>query len=245
MKRPYDLSCGMSGERLVEYLYETLAPEEREEARQHLASCAACQKTLAGLRRATRLLQVWTGEAPPVNLVFTRRANPAWNARLIDWALGRDWRGFAWGLVSGAAVAVLVFLGVAEFELGHEESAQALDAPTDGTAAVHPATLGDLARMQEQSLELSRELVRDTEVRLSQALDWRLREVELRWRKELALGEQHSAPENRPAAADQGGGKPATQVSERVPSPFGAVGGAGSKPDPEPIATAVHLPQQP
>ena len=91
-------------ERLAEYQADLLGPRGRGQLRRHLARCPRCQRELAALSGAQRLLE--SLPAPPLRADLW----PGVAARLQ--ARPRRWRAGWWAAAMGVGVAASLFVGL-------------------------------------------------------------------------------------------------------------------------------------
>src|SRR5262245_34147902 len=100
-----DMLCGYSGDRdasLVAYLYDDIAPGERDAFSAHLKTCARCRAELDELTGVRAQLAKWAPPEPAFSAGLASHQPPATSDR--SW-----WRDIpAWAQVAAA----LLFLGV-------------------------------------------------------------------------------------------------------------------------------------
>ncbi len=104
------MQCHEIQERFVDLLYdERGAPPADPELQEHVRSCPACQKELAGLRGLHELLRVWQDEQP-LRPVAVPHGEPARNRfRLPIWPVLR--------YATVTVLAALAFLGLANADI--------------------------------------------------------------------------------------------------------------------------------
>ena len=80
------MSCDISKEQLMDYLYEELSEKKHLEIQQHLDTCSACRQELASLQTTSRIMQTWPNEEPSEKLKFVQQPTrlseylPRWSA---------------------------------------------------------------------------------------------------------------------------------------------------------------------
>ncbi|MCC6750407.1 MAG: zf-HC2 domain-containing protein [Deltaproteobacteria bacterium] len=110
------LDCTHIDELLLDYLYEELAPAERQEVEAHLAGCPKCAEQVAGFQRTRAKVRDLEEVEPPrgVSALLLEEAEKAARPRAVG--LGARLRGFFQLLVlhpaMAAAVTLVAVLGV-------------------------------------------------------------------------------------------------------------------------------------
>ena len=98
-------------ELLLAYLYDELAPADRQGFDRHLASCAECREEVGGLRGTRTHLMSWAPPEPDLGFQIVRSAKPA--ERPARW-----WRASpAWGLAAAAVLTLAVAAAIANVEI--------------------------------------------------------------------------------------------------------------------------------
>ncbi len=98
-------------ELLLAYLYDELAPSDRQGFDRHLASCAECREEVDGLRGTRTHLMSWAPPEPDLGFEIVRSAKPAETP-------ARWWRASpAWGLAAAAVLTLAVAAGIANVEV--------------------------------------------------------------------------------------------------------------------------------
>lgn len=126
-----DISCGYTGDReamLMAYLYDEIAPEDRDPFTTHLAGCARCRAELNALGGVRSQLAHW---APPVFAGTDYRA-PDRGPAAADEVAARRWRWLEIPVWAQAAAAMLVLgasAGVANLDV-HYDAANGLNVRT-------------------------------------------------------------------------------------------------------------------
>lgn len=100
-------------ERLLDYLYGELRPDEREACDRHLASCAECRSEVEGLRGTRGHLALWSPPEPDLGFQIVRSAKP----EPLPVATPR-WRPApVWGLAAAALLVLSASAAVANLEV--------------------------------------------------------------------------------------------------------------------------------
>jgi hypothetical protein len=98
-------------ELLVGYLYDDLAPAERQRFDRHLATCEPCRLEVAGLRDTRATLAAWAPPAPDLGFEIVPRRPPA-PSRLSVFRPSP-----AWGLAAAAVLVLAVASAIANLEV--------------------------------------------------------------------------------------------------------------------------------
>ena len=193
------MKCELPREKLVGYLYDEVDAEGRAGIEAHIKTCPSCTQALEKLGRTTNLMRAWADEDPPASLVFAPEKLPWWKALFPDWLSTGNRRWLAPGLSLGLAGVILI---LALLNLEAEYDGQGgfhlklrlpVKAEPDPAAAVleAPLTRAELIQVQQQSLALIQELIREghdqQRVELGLILDRFARDLEAQRRRDLQL----------------------------------------------------------
>lgn len=77
------MKCDFPKERLISYLYQEMASEEKETFEAHLSHCPGCQKEVAQLAETSKMLRAWTDEKSAVKLVFVAETASAGRKKIL------------------------------------------------------------------------------------------------------------------------------------------------------------------
>ena len=146
----------------VAQLYDELGQDEQHRLADHLARCADCRATMAGLTRSREILQAATPPVPAVPRVVVLRPKSAWPG--------------PWAFAAGAACAVAIFaMGLFAAPRPSGES------PSSGlepAAGIEADLRDELARLEDrfndarvQDLEYLMRWINDSELRTGTWID--------------------------------------------------------------------------
>ena len=154
------MTCKLSKERLISFLYEELTPDEQKDVEGHLSGCASCRKELAGLRSSRNLLSISKDEEPDLTLSFVQEKVSFFSFLKKKWASLRIPQRVAWG-VSLGTFAGLLLLSLLNFEISYRNGNfymqfgflhQASELPRTDTA--QPVTRQEFDAWKAKSLQL-------------------------------------------------------------------------------------------
>jgi anti-sigma factor RsiW len=151
-------------ELLLGYLYDELAPSDRQAFDRHLASCAECREEVDGLGGTRTHLMSWAPPEPDLGFQIVRSAKPA--ARDVPPA--RWWRASpAWGLAAAAMLTLAVSAAIANVEVRAGSDGivvrtgwnrRATGAPGQTPAAQSAASASELQKVEARLKELESQL---------------------------------------------------------------------------------------
>ncbi len=113
------MTCKLSKEILISFLYEELTPGEQKDFEKHISGCAACQKELAGLRSSRNILSISKDEESDLALSFVQEKVKLFPLLKKKWASLRIPQRVVWG-VSVGAFAGLLLLSLLNFEVSYK-----------------------------------------------------------------------------------------------------------------------------
>ena len=162
------MSCNISKEQLMDYLYEELSEQQQLEIQEHLESCAGCREELASLQTTSRIMQTWPEEEPGEKLRFVKQPS-----RLSDfmprWVSVRKF-------VLGAAMAcaaVLVMLSLVNLRASYSDGEFALqmsllpkaepDDAHDQDPEQLPITRAEFTQWQQDSYQMVKTMLQESE----------------------------------------------------------------------------------
>lgn len=193
------MKCELPREELVAYLYDEVDAEGRAGIEAHIATCPACTQALEKLGRTTDLMRTWKDEDPPASLVFAPEKRPWWKALFPDWLSTDNRRWLAPGLSLGLAGVVLI-LALLNVEAGYDGQGGlhlklrlpiGTESERAEAAREAPLTRAELIQVQQQSLALIQELIREghdhQRLELGLILDQFARDLEAQRRRDLQL----------------------------------------------------------
>ena len=82
------MSCDVSKERLMDYLYQELEPDQHQAMEEHVEGCETCRAAEEKFAGTSRMLRAWQDEDPEMDLVFVQDRVPLWKSLVPDWLSG-------------------------------------------------------------------------------------------------------------------------------------------------------------
>lgn len=171
-----DIICGYTGDRetmLMAYLYEEIAPPQRDTFEAHLATCARCRVELHALGGVRAQLARWS---PPV-FTSTRQSTSVSQSLIVNPAPAGNarssfrWREIpAWAQVAAALLVLGVSAGIANLNV-HYDAQNGLNIHTGWT---NPSNTTNLANASK-SVNSENAVTRDELARLEQQLRMEIR----------------------------------------------------------------------
>lgn len=171
------MSCDLSAEDLVAYVYGEVAPSRKGAIAAHLEQCPACRERYGELQQTRRLLAAWPDEDAPAKLVFLPQRPAA-----------RRWKQLGWGLGWAAAAALVVLaLGRSQIEYGQGQLRLQLsltESPSPDSLGT-PLTRAEFLQAQRQLAELVQQAVQTVQTQQRQNLEQALQASQTQQRRQL------------------------------------------------------------
>ena len=171
----------ITDELLIEYLYDEVDDEQRQAVETYLDAHPEKRKELEELRQTRGILAQWEDEEPASQVVFVTDKSRRFSR--TTWRIG---------VVSALAVAAVLVLMFADFEVGVRDGRfhfAAGRSPTSAEPLVQesdrPLTVGEFAAIQGEYFDLTRRLIEASELRQRQALMQVAEDVEAKRRQDL------------------------------------------------------------
>jgi len=159
------MTCKLSKEILISFLYEELAPDEQKDVEQHISRCAVCRKELDELRSSRNILSISKDEEPDLKLSFVQEKVKFFPVLKKKWASLRVPQRIVWGLSVGA-FAGLLLLSLLNFEISYRNGNFYMQfgfmpqiSGVTRTDAAQPVTRQEFDAWKAKSLQLVSDMV--------------------------------------------------------------------------------------
>ena len=161
------MKCKDMPEQLVSLLYGELEADEKKRVKDHIKKCASCRQAYQELQSTTNILEKWEDVAPKGHFVFVKEPTSVFNRWRERFSELTGWSKAAVG-IPAFAVICLVFLSFLNFRATRNETGWHVAfslVPQKGQAVDNAQLMGDIRQLQNETLMLTSQMIRDSEIR--------------------------------------------------------------------------------
>ncbi|NVM04556.1 MAG: hypothetical protein HWN67_19695 [Candidatus Helarchaeota archaeon] len=165
------MSCPISKEDLVAFIYNELDEQKKKIIKQHIKTCAECEKEIASFQKERTILKEWKVDAPNKEFVFVeeKQSVTSWIKAYFPWLSAKPARiGYTF---AGIAVLLILILSLINFEFNYDQSGISVNMSIFGKGkeeTVDREFLTKLMENQQEAINLVLQAISVSEEKMTQ-----------------------------------------------------------------------------
>ena len=163
------MSCSVSKEELIAYLYDELEEEKSGVFKQHIRTCPDCRKEIASLTKERDILKKWQIKVPEMEFIFVEEKQSLLS-RFKEYFLSKPLRPVKIGYVlAGGFAFMLFFLSLLNLEFNYDESGISMSMGIfEKKHSIDVGFIEALSQNQQETINMILQIVAASEMNMKQ-----------------------------------------------------------------------------